>query len=181
LIASCFGYGAFTVTDVLQTQRSLFTLALGVPAFMMVKVLASGFYARQDISTPVKIGALSMVINTLLCSVFVWFFAHAGLTLASSLAGYVNCGLLLVLLVRRKIYQPLPGWSPYILRLVVANAALCVYLILMQGKVQYWMGFAPIMRLSVLLTHVIAASALYLLVLGITGLRLNHFRGPLKE
>lgn len=92
LIASCFAYGKFQVLDLLQTQKSLMTLALGVPAFMMVKVLASGFYAQQDINTPVKVGAVAMIVNTVLCFIFIRYWAHAGLTLASSLAGYINCG-----------------------------------------------------------------------------------------
>ena len=80
LIAGCFAYGKFHISDLLQTQKSLITLGLGVPAFMMVKVLASGFYAQQDIATPVKVGIWSMIINTLLCAAFIKFFAHAGLT-----------------------------------------------------------------------------------------------------
>jgi putative peptidoglycan lipid II flippase len=181
LIASCFAYGKFNVNDLLQTQKSLITLASGVPAFMMVKVLASGFYARQDISTPVKVGAVSMVINTLLCFLFVGYFAHAGLTLASALAGYVNCGLLLFLLVKRGVFQPSPGWLKYCLQLGVGNLAISVYLVLMSGTVSYWLSFPPVMRLTLLLAHVLAVVVIYLLVLGFTGLRPSHFRGQMKE
>ncbi|MGC1181541.1 murein biosynthesis integral membrane protein MurJ [Legionella sp.] len=181
LIVSCFAYGKFTLADVLQTQKSLITLAVGVPAFMMVKVLASGFYAQQDISTPVKIGAISMVVNTILCSLFVWHFAHAGLTLASTLAGYVNCGLLLFLLIRRGVFQPSPGWLKYSVQLMGANIAISVYLTLMNGTVEYWLSFSPIMRLGLLSAHVFAAVVIYLLVLGLTGLRPIHFRGQMKE
>ncbi|MGB4898639.1 MAG: murein biosynthesis integral membrane protein MurJ, partial [Ignavibacteria bacterium] len=85
LIACCFAYGKFSVIDLLQTQKSLMALASGVPAFMMVKVLASGFYACQDIKTPVKIGAYAMLINSLLCALLIWPLAHAGLALASAL------------------------------------------------------------------------------------------------
>lgn len=181
MIASCFGYGKFTVTDVLQTQKSLATMALGVPAFMMVKVLASGFYARQDISTPVKVGALSMVVNTILCSLLIWSMAHAGLTLASALAGYVNCGCLLFLLMRRKFYKPSPGWLKYGMQLFLANAALGLYLWFAQGTVDYWMRFAAVARLGLLMAHVLAAILVYVLVLGIAGLRPGQFRGQLKE
>lgn len=181
LIASCFAYGKFHVVDLLQTQKSLFTLALGVPAFMMVKVLASGFYARQDISTPVKVGAVSMLVNTILCAIFVWHFAHAGLTLASALAGYVNCGLLLYLLVKRGVFLPSPGWFKYSVQLLIANGAVAVYLYFMMGTVSYWLSFPPVMRLSLLLAHVLAAVIIYLLVLGLTGLRFSHFRGQMKE
>ncbi len=181
LIACCFAYGKFNMNDVLQTQKSLVTLASGVPAFMMIKVLASGFYARQDISTPVKIGAISMVVNTILCSIFIWYLAHAGLTLASALAGYVNCGLLLGLLIKRRVFQPSPGWLKYSVQLICANAAISVYLILMSGSVEYWLSFPPVMRLCLLAAHVLAVVVIYLLVLGITGLRPMHFRGQVKE
>ncbi|WP_058492924.1 murein biosynthesis integral membrane protein MurJ [Legionella worsleiensis] len=181
LIASCFGYGKFNVNDIMQTQKSLFTLALGIPAFMMVKVLASGFYAQQDIKTPVKIGALSMLVNTLLCAVLVWHFAHAGLTLASALAGYVNCGLLLFILLKRKVFQPSPGWLKYSIQLVIANLVVAFYLYFMCGDVNYWMGFTPFSRLSLLLAHVVLTVLLYVLVLGLLGLRPSHFRGQVKE
>lgn len=181
LITSCFAYGKFTVNDVLQTQKSLITLGAGVPAFMMIKVLASGFYARQDISTPVKVGAMAMVVNTLLCCIFVWHFAHAGLTLASALAGYVNCGVLLFLLIKREVFKPSPGWLKYSIQLMCANAAISVYLILMNGTISYWLSLPPTIRLTVLSAHVLVAIIIYLLVLGLTGLRPVHFRGQMKE
>lgn len=181
LIACCFAYGKFNVYDVVQTQKSLFTLACGVPAFMMVKVLASGFYAKQDISTPVKVGALSMVVNTLLCFIFIWHFEHAGLTLASALAGYVNCGVLLYLLIRRGIYTPTPGWMKYSVQLIAANGTISIYLLAMSGTVSYWLSFPPVMRLCLLMAHVLVVVVIYLLVLGLTGLRPSHFRGQMKE
>ncbi|HBD7244540.1 TPA: murein biosynthesis integral membrane protein MurJ [Legionella pneumophila] len=181
LIASCFAYGKFTAYDLLQTQKSLITLAMGVPAFMVVKVLASGFYARQDISTPVKVGAIAMVVNTLLCFVFVWHLAHAGLTLASALAGYVNCVILLFLLIKRGLFKPSPGWLKYSMQLLIANFAIGVYLYFMSGTATYWLGFSPLMRLSLLLAHVFVTVVIYLLVLGIIGLRPSHFRGHIKD
>jgi len=181
LIASCFAYGKFTVNDLMQTQKSLIALGSGVPAFMMVKVLASGFYARQDISTPVKVGALSMGVNTLLCAGLVWYFAHAGLALASSLAGYVNSGLLLFLLVKRGVFKPSAGWLKYGMQLLIANAVVAVYLFFMSGTISYWLSFPPMMRLSLLLAHVMAVAIIYLIILGLTGLRPSHFRGQMKE
>lgn len=181
LIAGCFAYGQFHVNDVLQTQKSLMTLGLGVPAFMMVKVLASGFYARQDISTPVKVGIWSMVINTLLCALFIGFFAHAGLTLASALAGYVNCGGLLVLLIRRGIFKPSPGWFKFGMQLLAGNLALTLYLYYAMGTVDYWLGLSAVLRLSMLLSHVAIVVIIYVLVLGLSGLRFKHFRGQVKE
>ncbi|RUR11916.1 murein biosynthesis integral membrane protein MurJ [Legionella sp. km772] len=181
LIAGCFAYGKFTLMDIVQTQKSLITLGLGVPAFMMVKVLASGFYAQQDISTPVKVGVWSMIINTILCAVFIGFFAHAGLTLASALAGYVNCGCLFFLLVKRGVFKPSPGWFKYSMQLIIANCAVAIYLYLMMGTIEYWLSFSAIMRLSLLLVHVFAVVVIYLLVLGLLGLRFKHFRGQVKD
>ncbi len=181
LIAGCFAYGKFNVIDIIQTQRSLVTLGLGVPAFMMVKVLASGFYAQQDIKTPVKVGVWSMIINTILCAAFIGLFAHAGLTLASALAGYVNCGCLLYLLVKRGVFKPSPGWFKYSVQLIIANVAVAVYLYYMMGTIEYWLSFSALRRLSLLLAHVLAVGSIYLLVLGLCGLRFKHFRGQVKD
>jgi putative peptidoglycan lipid II flippase len=156
-------------------------MGLGVPAFMMVKVLASGFYAQQDIKTPVKVGVWSMIANTLMCALFVGFFAHAGLTLASALAGYVNCGCLVYLLVKRGVFKPSPGWLKYLMQLGVANLAVAVYLYMMKGSITYWLSFPPVMRLCLLLAHVLAVVVIYALVLGLSGLRFRHFRGQVKE
>jgi putative peptidoglycan lipid II flippase len=181
LIASCFSYGKFTAMDVLQTQKSLITLALGVPAFMMVKVLASGFYARQDIKTPVKAGVWSMVVNTLCCALLIVPFAHAGLTLASTIAGYVNCVILLSLLRRRGFYQPSPGWMKFGLQVLFATAAMGSYLYLMAGDLTTWLGRPIGTRLGVLLAQVCAAFIIYVLCLGLSGMRPAQFRGQMKE
>ncbi|WED42198.1 murein biosynthesis integral membrane protein MurJ [Legionella cardiaca] len=181
LIAGCFAYGKFTATDLIQTQKSLIALGSGVPAFMMVKVLASGFYARQDIKTPVKVGALAMVVNSFLCLLLIWSLAHAGLALASSLAGYVNCAVLLVLLVRRGIYRPSPGWLKFILQLFVANFAIGAYLFVMVGDVNFWLTKSPVGRVSLLLGHVIVAVIIYLVSLWLVGMRTAQFRGQMKE
>ena len=181
LITSCFAYGKFTTMDVLQTQKSLIALGSGVPAFMMVKVLASGFYAQQDIKTPVKIGALAMLVNTLLCCVLVWPLAHAGLALSSSLAGYVNCGLLLFLLIRRGLYQPGKGWLTFIMQLVFANGLVAFYLYYVTGTVADWQSLSALWRLMQLLIHTSAAVVIYFVGLGLVGVRVSQFRGSIKD
>ncbi|ASQ46688.1 murein biosynthesis integral membrane protein MurJ [Legionella clemsonensis] len=181
LIAACFAYGAFTPNDLIQTQKSLIALSAGVPAFMMVKVLASGFYACQDIKTPVKIGALAMIVNSLLCLVFIWSLAHAGLALASALAGYVNCGVLLVLLIRRKVYQPSTGWLIFLLQLLVANLVIAAYLFIMVGSINDWLAKPAFLRLSWLLGHVAVVVIIYLGSLRLMGIRPAQFRGQMKE
>lgn len=183
LIVSCFSYGKFSAIDVLQTQKSLITLGLGVPAFMMVKVLASGFYARQDIKTPVKAGVWAMIINSILCALLIVPLAHAGLTLASSIAGYVNCGILIVIMYRRGFYKPSNGWLRFLLQLTFANAVMTVYLMNMTGQLAFWLDKHMGMRLVLLLAHVLAALVIYLLCLALVGMRPAQFRGQkdLKE
>ncbi|WP_419418963.1 murein biosynthesis integral membrane protein MurJ [Legionella sp. D16C41] len=181
LIACCFAYGKFSTFDLIQTQKSLIALSAGIPAFMMVKVLASGFYATQNIKTPVKIGAIAMIVNSILCAVLIWPLAHAGLALASALAGYVNSGILLFLLRRRKIYQPRKGWLFFILQLVIANSIIALYLYFMAGTIPDWLSLSPVARMGKLFFHVSVSIVIYLMVLYFSGMRVAHFRGFNKE
>ena len=181
LIASCFGYGEFKAVDVLQTQKSLFTLGLGVPAFMMVKILASGFYAQQNIKTPVKVGAASMVVNTILCALFIIPFAHAGLTLASSIAGYVNAGTLLFLLISRKIYTPASGWLKFLTQVILANVVMGIFLVWVTNDVTYWMAKPIVNRLLSMVSYVGLAVMIYGLCLFVVGVRPSQFRGQIKN
>lgn len=180
LIAGCFAYGKFSVYSLLQTQKSLIALSSGVPAFMMVKVLASGFYARQDIKTPVKIGAVAMGANSLLCLLLIGPLAHAGLALASALAGYINCGILLFLLVYRGIYQPSAGWRRFILQLAIANSVLAIYLWISVGQISFWLEKPAVLRLLFLLAHIVLAMAIYGIGLWLTGVRFRQFRGQIR-
>jgi len=181
LVAACFGYGQFNPQDILQTQKSLVTLSLGVPAFMLVKVLASGFYSKQNIKTPVKIGAMAMLVNSILCALLINHFKHAGLTLASSLAGYFNAGTLLFLLFRKNIYKPQAGWFKFFIQLLCSNVAMGVYLYMVQNQLPYWYHMHVGMRLSILLMHVGIALIIYLIVLLLTGFKWNQFRGMGRE
>lgn len=181
VIATCFAYGKFTAQDLLMTQKSLITLGAGVPAFMMVKVLASGFYAGQNIKTPVKIGAMAMVLNSLMCALLIWPLAHAGLALASSIAGYFNCLILLILLVKRDIYRPSKGWMKFVIQLLFANGLVALYLYFAQGSLDSWLAMRPQWRLALLGLHMLATVIIYLLALVLSGVRISQFRGQFKE
>ncbi|OGV26417.1 MAG: murein biosynthesis integral membrane protein MurJ [Legionellales bacterium RIFCSPHIGHO2_12_FULL_37_14] len=180
LIASCFGYGKFSSYDLVQTEKSLITLGLGVPAFMLVKVLASGFYAQQNIKTPVKVGALVMLLNSILCAILIYPLQHAGLALASSLAGYINAGILFALLLKRKIFSPSPGWIKYLLKVFCANVAMGSYLLWGAGASERWMHFMVSQRMFFLLLHVILAVIIYVGVLGLSGIRFAQFKGQVS-
>ncbi len=124
ILSALFQYGEFDARDVAMSARSLMAFALGLVAFMLIKVLAPGFYARQDTRSPVKYGLIAMGANTAMVLMLVWPLAHAGLALATSLAAFLNAGLLFFNLRRRDIYQPQPGWTKFLLQLTVANLAM---------------------------------------------------------
>ena len=122
-----------------------------------------------------------MVINTMFCALLIGPMAHAGLALASSIASYVNCGILLILLLRRKIYQPSPGWGRFITQLLIANIIVVAYLQLMAGEISFWLAKPALLRLGILLAHVLVALILYLVALRVCGMRPAQFRGQMKE
>lgn len=180
LIASCFAYGAFLANDALQTQKSLITLGIGVPAFMITKVLAASFYAHQDLRTPVKVGIWMMISNSILCLLFIRPLAHAGLTLASTIVSYINCAILFAILKRRKMYQPACGWVKFLCQLLIANSILACYLVFAVGTLNKWMALAPLARLSFLGKDIIVAIGIYVTFLWLLRLDFRQFRGPLK-
>ena len=108
----------------METRSALLAYSVGLAGLILVKVLAPGFYSRQDIRTPVKIALGVLVLTQLMNLVFVRLFAHAGLALSIGLASLVNAALLYRGLRKRKAYVPAPGWSGFWLRLLIAMAVM---------------------------------------------------------
>ena len=124
LVATLYHHGAFGVADVQQTARAVQGYGLGVLGLVAVKVLAPGYFAQQDMRTPVRI-ALGVLLLTQLVNIgLVPWLGHAGLALSIALASWVNAGWLLWGLRRRGWYQPRPGWWLFALRVLLASAAL---------------------------------------------------------
>jgi putative peptidoglycan lipid II flippase len=126
LVAVLYHYGRFTPHDVQQTVLALSCYGVGLLGLIGVKVLAPGFYATQDIKTPVRIGIAVLVITQCFNAVFVPFLNHAGLALSIGLGSLVNATWLLIGLRRAGRYQPSPGWWLFALRVGVASAILGV-------------------------------------------------------
>ncbi len=101
IFAVLFQRGAFTAADTAATAAALAAYAAGLPAFVLVKVVAPAFFARHDTKTPVKIAVAAMAVNLVLTLVLMQFLAHVGIALATTCAGWVNALSLLVVLVRR--------------------------------------------------------------------------------
>jgi putative peptidoglycan lipid II flippase len=101
ILAVLFQHGRFTALDTAATAPALGAYAVGLPAFVMVKVMAPGYFARQDTKTPVKIGAATMAVNVALTLGLGWLLAQTGIALALSIAGWLNALLLIAVLNRR--------------------------------------------------------------------------------
>ncbi len=113
LIVSLFQYGQFTAHDSAITEQALVAYSVGLLALILVKILAPGFYAQQDIKTPVRIAIVSLLATQAMDALFIFVIdlRHAGLALSISLAACLNAGLLYWQLRRKRIYLPQPGWA----------------------------------------------------------------------
>lgn len=176
LYSALFAYGAFGLTDVVMTERALWALAIGSPAFMIIKVLASVFYSRQDIRTPVKIAVVTMTVNIILNAILIFPFAHAGLALATTLAAYLNATCLWVILWRRGIYQNQGGWLKFSLQMISANGAMILWLLYWHYPVLQWLNWPPISRLTHLALLIVGGTLVYLIVLRLVGFRVRDLR-----
>jgi putative peptidoglycan lipid II flippase len=182
ILVTLFQYQAFEVSDVLMSSLSLKAYALGLPAFIAVKVLAPGYYARQDPTTPVKIGLVAMganmVLNLLLVGSMVWAgFSgpHAGLALASSAAAFLNAGLLYRGLRRCGAYQPGPGWLKLTLSVILACMVMVLILSTWTPGIEVWTALRAGLRAADLLTYIVLGAAVYGLIAWISGLRPQQF------
>lgn len=175
LLITLFQNDNFTEVDVLRSAGSLRAYALGLIAFMAIKIFAPGYYARQDTSTPVKIGVIAMVTNMVLNLVFYLSgMAHVGLALATSLAAFLNAGLLLRGLYSAGVFRFHPGWPLLLLRLLLANALMAFFLISFAGDWQLWSDWSMFTKVSQLAMLVIGGIAIYAGVLFAAGLRWKH-------
>ena len=175
LLATFFERGAFVAHDVLMTRSALVGYSVGLIGLIAVKVLAPGFYARQDIKTPVKIGLATLLVTQLMNLLFVSWLQHAGLALSIGLGACFNSAVLFYFLRKRGIYQPEPGWSKFFLKLCFALLALGLTLWFGMGSEQSWLsrhGWLSIIHLSWL---VLLAVAVYFGVLFALGFRLKDF------
>ncbi len=176
LVTTLFHYGAFTATDVINTRHAVIAYAVGLVGLIAVKVLAPGFYAQQDIRTPVKIAVITLIATQLMNLLFIWELRHAGLALSISLGACLNAGLLLRGLRRRAIYVPQPGWGVFMLKLALAVYVMGVVIWMASGTATSWLGAAASERIWRLLLLVIAGAAAYFSSLWVMGFRLHHFR-----
>ena len=180
LASALFHYGAFDDQDLVMTAQAMVAYAVGLTGLIAVKVLAPGFYARQDIRTPVKIALLTLVTTQLLNLVLVPLYQHAGLALATGLAACLNAGLLFWKLRSRGAYAPMPGWLSLIIRIVLAAAVMGALLYWLSGQLN-WLTLrqTPGLRIAALAGLMATAALSYFGLLSLMRVRwLTILKGP---
>jgi putative peptidoglycan lipid II flippase len=181
MVATLFNYGAFQAEDVRMASYSVMAYALGLMAFTLVKVLAPGYFSRQDTRTPVRISVISMLTNIVLNVAIVLPMMHfgitaphAGLALATGLAAVLNAGLLYRGLRRIGVYAPGRDWGWLAGRVALANVLMAVVLWFFAGELDAWIGMPWFDRAIRLAGCVLAGLIVYLTTLWLSGLRPRH-------
>jgi len=171
LMATLFHSGEFTPTDVAMAQRSLMAYALGLMGFLGVKVLAPGFYARQDTRTPVRIAVIALIVNMVFNLLLMFPLGHAGLALATTISALVNAGLLLRGLLNLGVYRPLPGWGGRVTKALIACAAMGLLIWWGGGTTAHWITMGDGERVMRLSAWIGAGATVYFLTLLGLGIR----------
>ena len=190
ILVTLFYYGeVMTLRDMAMASLSLKAYAAGLIAFMLIKVLAPGFFAGQDMRTPVRIGVIAMVLNMLFNLLLViplhkyWQIGHLGLAAATSLSAFINAILLFLSLRKKGIYQPSKGWLRFFASLIIS---VVIMLIVLTQLLQLWGGSDIIyqqdwlQRVTTIALLCGAGFLAFVLSLLVFGFRLSDMRGPAK-
>ncbi len=184
LCATLFQYGRFGERDTAMVAISVMAMSLGVPAFMLSKVLLPAFYARQDTRTPMRAAVLTVFINIALTVLLVtplWYHgveaAHGGIALATGLAGVANAALLWRYLIRQGAYAAGPGWARLFAQIGLASLLMTAAVLAARHALGDWSALGPwYVRVAWLLAVVAAGAASYGLGLLLAGIRPRHLR-----
>jgi len=147
--------------------------------FIFIKVLAPGYYARQDTKTPVKIGIIAMVVNMVINIILMLQFAHVGLALATALSAALNAGMLYRGLRKEGVYQPRTGWMRFSLKLLLPNLGLLMTLYWLNPNLTQWLAASGWDRSLMLLGVIAAAAAVYFVLLRLVGIRIRQLLKPM--
>lgn len=183
ILSSLFEYGKFTAHDTYFSSLSLMAYMLGLPALIAIKILAPGYYARQDTRTPVRIGIIAMVCNMVMNIAFVvplvmadYEAPHIGLALATSGSAYINAILLYRGLRKAGIFHPLAGWLSWLFRILIASTAMAASLFWLEPAAIEWSQWQLLERLLHLAGLIFAGLLVYTVLLWSQGLRPSQLR-----
>jgi putative peptidoglycan lipid II flippase len=163
IIRVLFERGAFDAVDTSATAGALAAFAIGLPAYVLIKVLAPGYFAREDTATPVKIAALCLAANIGLILLVIEPLAHVGIALATAISNWINAGLLAIVLYRRGDLRFDERFLHRFPRLLVAALAMGAALVLMKTGLA---AMAPVLALAIL---VISGGAIFFATAQLSG------------
>lgn len=177
LTATLFHYGRFSAHDVLMTQYAVIAYSVGLLGLILVKILAPGYYARQDLKTPVKIAVWVLLSTQVMNLIFVPFLKHAGLALSIGLAALLNASLLYLGLRRTGVYQPQPGWLLFYGKLLIGLIGMAGCILWLNQYID-WLAlrYEPVLRIGLLAAVVSLAAIVYFSLLALLGFKLNDFK-----
>jgi putative peptidoglycan lipid II flippase len=179
LISTLFQSAVFTPHDVTMASYSLMAYGLGLLPFLLIKIYAPGFYARQNTSTPVRFAIIAIVVNVLVSLLLFKPFGHVGLATATTISATVNATLLFVWLKREGAYHPPPGWWYLLLRIAVAGILMGLVLLWAVPALSDWTAAGQWWKAGQLLLWVVIGALVYFLTLLATGIRLRHLQGQM--
>ncbi len=175
LITTLFHYGQFSAHDVLMTRNALIAYSVGLLGLILVKVLAPGFYARQNIRTPVRVAVVALAATQAMNLAFIGPLQHTGLALAIGLGACLNAGLLYFKLRQHGIYTPQAGWLAFAFKIGLAIIAMGACLWFAAGSAEAWLVAASAAKMVRLTAIVVLGTATYFGVLFLLGFRLRDF------
>ncbi|WP_407275830.1 murein biosynthesis integral membrane protein MurJ [Halothiobacillus sp. DCM-1] len=178
MLSTLFEYGSFSALDTHMVALAMSAYALGLPAFLLIKIFAPGFYARQDTKTPVKIGLVAVGANLAFKALIVlpWIFllgghaAHVGLALTTALAAWVNVSLLAVFLHRRGAWRPDPALWRFITQVLVATLVMVAVLAWLQPAAPLWSSATAAHRALWLAGLILGGAVLFTATAALVGL-----------
>ncbi len=175
ILVTLFQYGAFNAFDMKMTEESLWGFSAGLFFFIMVKIVVSAFYSRQDMKTPVKIGMMAVGVNILFNTILIFPLKHVGLALATSIAAMFNCLVLLAILRKRNLLHFREGWRKVIVGSIVGNVAMALSVRWGRGDLTTWNNWHVFERASHLSFLIGLGVVAYLAGLFICGIRKRDF------
>ncbi len=170
LVTTIFYYGEMTTFDVMMASASLRAYALGLLAFMLIKVLAPGYFSRQDMKTPVRIGIYAMSANMVFNLLLIWHLEHVGLALATALSSWLNAYWLFRGLRQTNIYLPAAGWVAFGLRILLASTVMAAFITWFAAADYQWFEASLWQRVVDVSVLVVVGACLYFACLLLSGM-----------
>ncbi|WP_343299965.1 murein biosynthesis integral membrane protein MurJ [Vibrio sp. Of7-15] len=171
-----FMRGEFSPDDVSKASMSLLAYASGLLNFMLIKVLAPGYYARQDTKTPVRYGIIAMASNMVFNAIFAYFYGYVGLAIATALSALVNATLLYRGLHLAEVYRVSAQTLMFVVKLVLAGISMSAVVYWILPEMAIWLDWSLMERVSTLTGLIALGAGVYLITLLILGVRLRHLR-----